>query len=78
MTDSAHIADALVPSRFLGVDVLDLKLAFYQMKDRDHYGQILRMLSNLEEHLPMEIKSIKGFDKNLEIEIQLYGLSGRA
>ena len=75
--DNRHISDALIPSPHWGVPMLEVKLTFSQMQDEDRYKQILREISHLEQSLPMDVRGIQGFDKNLEINIQLYGLARR-
>lgn len=77
--DSVQVSDALLPSSFIGVDSLSLKISFSEVEAPFGYIKILKNLGDLQKVLPMEIKKIDGFDKNIEIAIDLFGQAkGRA
>ncbi len=75
--DSSRVIDALLPSRFIGVDVLSVKLSFSEVSAPEGYIKVLKDLGDLQKVLPMEIIKIDGFDKNIEMFIDLFGQSRR-
>ncbi len=73
LKDSQQVSDALMPSRFLGVKALSVKISFSEVVIPEGYIKILNSLDELQKVLPMEIKKIDGFDKNIEIAIDILG-----
>ncbi len=71
--DSAQVAQALMPSRFVGVDALSLKVSFSDVSAPEGYIKILKTLGDLQKTLPIEIKKIDAFDKNIEMAVDLFG-----
>ena len=70
---SGEIAQALKESRFPGVNDLAMKISFMDVHSPDASVQILKLFSNLEKRLPLEIIIIHGVDKMIDADIQLYG-----
>ncbi len=71
--DVAQVSKALVPSRFVGVDAISLKVSFSEVSAPEGYIKILKALGDLQKALPIEIKKIEGFDKNIEMAVDLFG-----
>ena len=61
------------PSKWLGIEQINLSMHFYELKDISQYITIFNFLEKLEISDPLKISNIIQKNNQLEVQLQLYG-----
>ncbi len=73
LEDGAVIASAAKPSKWEGIQQINIKVSFYEVFGQDRYMRILRALEQLRHKYPLNILSLGQLGSNLSVVIELYG-----